>query len=96
MGRDTSVPMTAVEDLAPWVSLLAAALSIGYVVVREHRYRSDDTATADGGSSGVGAGLGDALQAYSETIVTAATLFTLAALLQLTVDVAAVVPPAAL
>jgi hypothetical protein len=88
--------MTAVEDLAPWVSLLAAALSIGYVVVREHRYRSDGSAPADDGASGSGTGLGDALQAYSETIVTAVTLFTLAALLQLTVDVGAVVSPIAL
>jgi len=87
--------MTAVEDLAPWVSLLAAAPSIGYVVVREHRYRSDAAATADEPSDS-GTRLGDAVQAYAETIVTAVTLFTLAALLQLTVDVAAVVPPAAL
>lgn len=90
--------MTTVEDLAPWISLLAAALSIGYVVVREYRHRRDTpTPAADGGTTTAGGpALGDVLQAYAGTVVTAVTLFTLAGLLQLTVDVSAVVPPAAL
>lgn len=87
--------MTAIEDLAPWVSLLAATLSIGYVVVKEYRYRGGGAVTDDGERPDSGATLGAVLGTYQGTIVTAVTLFALAAVLQLTVDLAQYVPPAA-
>ncbi len=84
--------MTTVEALAPWVSLLAGLLSIGYLVLKEWRDRSDGTA----GTGVAGPSLGDALAAYQGTIVTAVTLFTIAGIAHVTVDVGQYVPPAAL
>lgn len=84
--------MTTVEDLAPWVSLLAGLLSIGYLVLREWGQRADRTGAAGTPSPS----LGDALATYRGTIVTAVTFFTIAGVAHLTLDVGQYVPPTAL